>query len=210
MRPTAHPLTRSLAVASAAIALVLTVAACGSSAPATTAPSQAVAPSVAASVAPPSVAASPAPSTPVASGGTAVDPTEGLKIGAPYSLTVLPEAMATLFEQQMAAGLASFGDTIKVGFRQIDGGTGTNILMVMKFPDGSLNAAAYQAALAGMGSSLAGATFTTTTVDGVDISSAKAATGGMGVFHNGDLMMVVIASTEADVVPIATALVQAN
>jgi hypothetical protein len=205
--------TRSATAAAIAL-LALALAACGSSSPATTAPSQAVVPSVApsvgASVAPSVVVTTPAPSAPPASGGTAVDPTADLKIGAPYTLTALPAAMQQVFETQMAGGLAAFGDSIKLGFRQVSGGTGTNILMVLGFPQGALNEAAYQAALGGMGASLAGTTFTTTTVSGVDVSTAKASTGGIGVFHDGDRMIMIIASSEAELIPVATALIGGN
>lgn len=202
-----------------AIAAVL--AACGSSAPASIAPSAApssAAASVAPSIALPSIAlpsiALPSiviPSTnPGASGGTAgVDPAKDLAIGAPYSLTTLPPALQTVFEQQMAAGLGGFGNSIQVGFRQVTGGTGMSILMVMAFPTGFLNPAAYQAALSGMGTSM-GATFTTTSVEGVDVSTGTQATGGVAVFHVGDHMLVVISPTPAETLPISTALIKAN
>jgi hypothetical protein len=110
----------------------------------------------------------------------------------------------------MAAGLGAFGDTVKVGFRQVGGGNAAgSILMVISFPSGSLSAPAYQAALAGMGSSM-GATFTTSTVDGVDVSTGTASTGGVAVFHIADHMLVVISTSAAESLPIATALIGAN
>jgi hypothetical protein len=157
-------------------------------------------------VAPPSAP----PSTAPASGGTAAgDPAEGLTIGAPYTLTALPAAMQQTMEQQMAASLSAFGSAIKVGFRQVAGGSGFSILMVMGFPTGTLNDAAYQAALGGMGSSMT-TTFTKSTIEGVEVSSGKASTGGITVFHIGDHMIMVISSTESETVPIATALIKAN
>ncbi len=207
---------RTMGATLLAAILAASIAACGSSAPA--APSVATPSVVVPSVAIPSVAipsvALPSiavPSVnPAASGGTgAVDPAAGLTIDPPYGLTTVPAALQTVLETQMASGLGAFGDAIKVGFRQISGATGSPILMVLAFPSGTLSAAGYAAALAGMSSSM-GATFTKSTVDGVEVSSGKAATGGIGVFHIGDHMLVVIAPSEADVVPIATALIGAN
>jgi hypothetical protein len=211
---------RRIAGVATVTAIAIVLAACGSSAPASTAPSAApsvAAPSVAPSIALPSVAPSIAlpsivlPSVnPGASGGTTgVDPAKDLAIGAPYSLTALPPALQTVFEQQMAAGLGGFGNAIQVGFRQVTGGTGMSILMVIGFPTGFLNAAAYQAALSGMGTSM-GATFSTTTVEGVDVSTGTQATGGVAVFHVGDHMLVVISPTPAETLPISTALIKAN
>ena len=210
------PTRRRLAMSTAsAIVLATVVAACGSSAPASvTLPSVAV-PSVALpsivlpSIALPSIAL---PSVnPGASGGTtAVDPAADLKIDAPYSLVALPAALQQTLETSMATSLGAFGQAIKVGFRQVSGGAGMiSILMAISFPAGTLNAAAYQAALTGMGGSM-GATFTTTTVDGVDVSSGTMSTGGVAIFHDGDRMVMVIAPTPSDALPIATALVKAN
>jgi hypothetical protein len=194
-----------------AFVLVTTIAACGSAAPASapvTIPSISV-PSIALpSIALPSLGL---PSTnPGSSGGTAVDAAAGLKIDAPYSLTAVPGALQSALETQMAAGLGAFGDAIKIGFRQIGGSTaGSPILMVMAFPSGTLSAAGYAAALGGMKTSM-GATFTTSTIDGIEVSTGKAATGGIGVFHIGDHMLVIISPSDTEVVPIATALISAN
>ena len=77
-------------------------------------------------------------------------------------------------------------------------------------PETNLNDAAYQGALGGMGASLGGGTFTTTTVDGVAVSTTKASTGGIAVFHAGDHMIMVISDNEANTLPLATALIHAN
>jgi hypothetical protein len=215
------PTRRRLASATAAsLALALVVAACGSSAPASVALPSVALPSIALpSIALPSIAlpsiALPSialPSTnPGASGGTAgVDPAVGLTIDPPYALTALPGALQTTLETQMATSLGAFGQAIKFGFRQITGGAGMlSILMVISFPSGSLNAQTYEAALTGMGGSM-GATFTKTTVDGIDVSSGTMTTGGVAIFHVGDTMLVVISPTPSDALPVATALVNAN
>jgi hypothetical protein len=206
--------TRRLAVRAAgalllAASLVATVAACGSSAPASiAAPSIAVPSVVLPSIALPSIAL---PSTnPPASGGTVVDAAAGLNIEAPYTLTAVPSALQSALETQMTSSLGAFGGAIKVGFRQVAGSAvGSPILMVIAFPAGTLSGAGYQAALAGMTATL-GATFSTTKVDDVDVSTGKAATGGIAIFHIDDHMLVVIGPSETEVLPIATALIKAN
>ena len=188
---------------------------CGSSAPASDAPAASIAaatptpaPSTAAEASAP--AATPAPTTAASGPATGTDPAANLTIDSPYSLTALPPALQQTLQSQMAAGLGAFGDTVKVGFRQVGGGNATgSILMVIAFPSGSLSASAYQAALAGMGSSM-GATFETSTVEGVDVANGKASTGGVAVFHIGDHMLVVISPAAAESLPIATALIKAN
>lgn len=194
-----------------AIAAAVLLAACGGGAsPAATLPaSVAPSPSAQASTAPsvePSVAPTIAPS--VAPSGSTADAAAGVKIAAPYSLTALPVQLQMALEQQMAASLGGFGG-VTFGFRQIGGASGQGILMVIGFPAGSLNAAAYQGALAGMGSSM-GTTFTTTTVDGIEVSTGTTASGAVGVFHVGDHLLVIIAENAADTKPIAEALIQAN
>jgi hypothetical protein len=184
---------------------------CGSSAPATTVP---VASTAAATASP--VASTPAASAPAASTGSgapasapaAADPAAGLKIGAPYTLTSLPGGLQETIESQMAGGLGAFGGAVQVGFRQVGGSSGS-ILMVIAFPAGSLTAAAYQAAVAVMASNL-GATFSTSTVDGVDVASGKAKAGGVAMFHIADHLLVVISPLETESLPIATALITAN
>jgi hypothetical protein len=184
---------------------------CGSSAPATTVP---VASTAAATASP--VASTPAASAPAASTGSgapasapaAADPAAGLKIGAPSTLTTLPGGLQQTLESQMAGGLGAFGGAVQVGFRQVGGSSGS-ILMVIAFPAGSLSAAAYQAAVAVMASNL-GATFSTSTVDGVDVANGKAKTGGVAMFHIADHLLVVISPLETESLPIATALITAN
>ena len=205
---------RVAALAATALVAAITVAGCGSPAPASnpavsTPGSASLTPSLAPSVAP-SLAPSVAPASTAPTGApTAGDPAAGLTIDAPYTMTAVPGALQTTLEQQMAAGLGAFGETIKVGFRQVTGGTGVAILMVIAFPAGSLTAPAYEAALAGMAPSM-GATFTTTTVDGVVVSKGAMAAGGVAVFHIGDHMLMVIGQSEADALPVASALIKAN
>jgi hypothetical protein len=205
---------RFLALGATTVVMAVSLIGCGSSTPAASAApvasTAAATPSPAASTAAASTqAATPTPTT-AASAPAAADPAAGLAIGAPYNLTPLPAALQQTLESQMATSLGAFGDAVKIGFRQIGGGNSAgSILMVIAFPSGSLSATAYQAALAGMGSSM-GATFDTSTVDGVQVANGKASTGGVAVFHIGDHMLVVISPAAAESLPIATALIKAN
>ena len=148
------------------------------------------------------------PSSPPSSQTAAADPAAGLKIDAPYTLTTLPGGLQQTLETQMASGLGTLGGSVQVGFRQVGGSSGS-ILMVIAFPAGSLSAAAYQAAVAVMGSNL-GATFSTSTVDGVDVANGKAKTGGVAMFHIADHLLVVISPLDSESLPIATAIIHAN
>lgn len=205
---------RFLALGATTVLMAVSLIGCGSSTPAAStaagASTAAATPSAAASTATASTqAATPTPTT-AASAPAAADPAAGLGIDAPYTLTPLPAALQQALESQMAASLGAFGGAIKFGFRQIGGGSATgSILMVLAFPSGSLSAAAYQGAVAGMGSSM-GATFDTSTVDGVEVSNGKTSTGGIAVFHIGDHMLVVISPAAAASLPVATALIKAN
>lgn len=212
------PASRRVAViAVTTLVAALTLAGCGSTAPASnpapstsavTAPPVTAPPSVAPTLAP-TVVPSVAPSVAVTGAPPTGDPAAGLKIEAPYGMIALPSSLQTTFEQQMATGLGALGSSIKVGFRQVTGGSGFSILMVIAFPTGSLTAASYQAALAGMAPSM-GATFTTTTVGGVEISKGAMSSGAVAIFHVGDHMLMVIGQTEADSVAVATSLINAN
>jgi hypothetical protein len=186
---------------------------CGSTAPATTVPVASAAAPTPSPLASLPVASAPAASAPAASTGasapaTGADPAAGLTIDSPYTLTTLPGGLQQTIESQMAGGLGAFGGAVQVGFRQVGGSSGS-ILMVIAFPAGSLSAAAYQATVAVMASNL-GATFSTSTVDGVDVASGKAKTGGVAMFHIADHLLVVISPLETESLPIATALITAN
>jgi len=208
---------RRALTALASVAIAVAIAGCGSSAATSPSPiaaaSQAAPASAPAASAPPAESASAPPasapaSSPASSPGP--DPAAGLKIDAPYTLTALPPALQQTIETQMAAGLGASGGMVQMGFRQIGGGSAAgSMLMVIAFPSGSLSASAYQAALSGVGASM-GATFETSTVDGVDVANGKAATGGLAVFQIGDHMLMVISPAAAESLPIATALIKAN
>jgi hypothetical protein len=117
--------------------------------------------------------------------------------------------MQQAFETQMATSMGAFGSNITFGFRQVEGGTGQAFLMVLAFPSGTVSANTFQGMVGGLTASM-GATLKTTTVDGVDVASGPSTAGGVGIFHIGDHVLIVIAEKPADSLPIATALIKAN
>jgi hypothetical protein len=203
-----QPRRRAL-LAVASVAVAITLAACGSSASPSANASQsqaaAASPSPAAS---PSAAPSSAPAASTAA-SKGPDAAAGLKIDAPYTFVDLPPAMQQAFEAQMSSSLGAFGGTISFGFRQVEGGTGLDYLMVLAFPDGTVNASTFQGMVGGLSASM-GATLKTTTVDGVDVASGPSSTGGVAIFHIGDHALIVISQKPADSLPIAKALISAN
>jgi hypothetical protein len=194
-----------------ALTLAVVVSACGGSASpaasvATPSPSVAATPSPSPSPSPspvpsPSVAASPSLST--------VDAAEGLKIDSPYGLTELPDSVAGIFKQQISASAGAFGSQVDYGFRTISGGKGENILIVVKFPDGTVNETVFSAMVSAMGTGM-GAKLTKTTVQGIDIQSGAGTSGALALFHVQDHILFVISQDKADPLAIAKALISAN
>lgn len=200
-----------MAVVSVAVAVAL--ASCGSAA--TTSPSANTAPSQATAASPsPSPSPSPTATPSLAASASAAtssgpDPATGLTIDAPYSFVALAPAMQQAFETQMASSLGAFGSSITFGFRQVEGGTGQAILMVLAFPTGTMSASMFQGMVGGISASM-GATLQTTTIDGIEVASGPSTSGGVGIFHIGDHVLMVIAEKPVDSLPIAKALISAN
>jgi hypothetical protein len=117
--------------------------------------------------------------------------------------------MQQAFETQMSTSLGALGSSITFGFRQVDGGTGQAFLMVLAFPTGTVSAPTFEGMLGGLSGSM-GATLQKTTVDGIEVSSGPSTSGGVGIFHIGDHVLIVIAEKPADALPIAKALISAN
>ena len=215
MHPTEPIVRRRIAVpAIAGLFVALIAAACGQSAspqPAASVAAPSVAASVAASVAPPSVAPSVA-SSPTATGSAtaAVDPAKDLKIDPPFTLVALDPALEQVMKTQMATGLGAFGQNVSFGFKQVNGGTGQNFVLALGFPAGTMTPANFQAMLGGVAASMK-ADLKVTTVEGVEVSSGKTASGALAIFNaGGDHLIMVISQAEADSLPVAKALITAN
>jgi hypothetical protein len=184
------------------------LAACSPGA-ASVAPSTTAAPTAA-----PTVAATAAP-TPVASvagasASAAPDPSVDLKIGAPYALTALDPALEAIFRDQFTKGAGAFGSLIGVGGKTItQDGKLVGYVFVIGFPAGMLSDVAYKAMVTGMQSSM-GATFTTQTISGVDVSVGSSATANMAVFQDGDHVILALTPAPAELPKVAKAIIDAN
>jgi hypothetical protein len=167
------------------------------------------APSVAPSVAP-TAAPTPSASTATASGSAQPDPAIGLKIAAPYALTVLDPALEALFRDQFTQGAGSFGSLIGLGGRTVtQDGKLAGYVFVIGFPTGMLSATAYQAMLTGMEPGM-GVAFTTEKISGVDVSTGSSPSANVAVFKDGDHVILALTPTIAELPAVAKALIDAN
>jgi hypothetical protein len=156
------------------------------------------------------VTPSPAP-TPArtASASAAADPAIGLKIAAPYTLRALAPAAETAFRQQLMSSAGAFGSLIGVGGREaIKDGILVGFVFVVGFPTGVMNDVAYRSTLTGLESS-AGGTFTTTTIAGTEVSTGGS-TSNMGLYRDGDEVIILITPSPPAVTALAEALITAN
>lgn len=204
-----------------ALVFALSVAACGSSTTITASPSPSASTSTpSADLSTPSPAASPseAPSasaTPIGSPAASrapspSDPANGIAIAPPYQLSPLDPALETTFRQRFAESTGAFASLIGVGGRTIQtNGSLAGYLFVLSFPKGLLSDAAYQAMLNGLETS-SQVTFAATTISGVKVSTGSTATSGLGVYHSGDKVIILMAPTASSLIPIATALISAS
>ena len=157
----------------AVILLGVLLAACSpgaaSVAPSATAvatPEPTAAPTVAATVAP-----TPSASTAAAASGSAQpDPAIGLKIDSPYELTALDPNVESAIGSQITQSAGALGSLFGFGGRTITkDGKVAGYVFVIGFPAGLLTEATYNVMVSGMQSSM-GATFTTQTISGTDVS----------------------------------------
>jgi hypothetical protein len=203
---TGRPARRALALA------VLGLVALACSPTASLSPSPSSAPSAAATPNP-TPAITPVPSaTPAASASVAAaaDPSIGLKIAAPYELKALDPAVEAVFRQQFMASAGAFGSLIGVGGRNVtENGTPVGFVFVVGFPAGIMNDIAYQSMVSGLESST-GVAFKTTTISGTAVSTGASATGGVGVYKDGDNVVILITPSAANVEAVAKALIAAN
>jgi hypothetical protein len=195
------------------VGLAFVIGACSPAASvASPSPAPTTAPAATASLTPaPSPTPTSAPSaTPAPSTAAAADPAEGLKIADPYTLTVLDPALETTFRQQFTAAAGAFGSLIGIGGREvIDKGALAGYVIVFGFPPGAMNDTSFQSMLAGMATS-SQMTFTTTTISGVQVSTASSAGGTYALFHVGDHVIMLI-TLQAETAPaVAKALITAN
>jgi hypothetical protein len=194
----------------AAVILGFLIAACS--------PSASVAPSLTPS---PEPTATPSPSAsqssngsvapsfaPLPSASTAADPAIGLTIGPPYALTPLDPTLEASLRQQYGASAGAFASLIGVGGRQVTAnGIPVAFVFVIGLPSGVMSDTVYQSMLNGIASNT-GVTLKTTTIAGTEVSSGATATGNIGIYRDGDRLIMIIAPTDLNAV--AEALIAAN
>ena len=196
----------------AVILLGVLLAACSpgaaSVAPSATAvatPEPTAAPTVAARVAP-----TPSASTAAASGSAQPDPAIGLKIASPYELTPLDPNVESAIGSQISQSAGALGGLFGFGGRTITKDDKVaGYVFVIGFPAGLLTEATYKVMVSGMQSSM-GATFTTETISGTDVSIGAAATGTIALLHSGDHLVMILTPVSAELPVMAKALIDAN
>ena len=168
-------------------------------------PEPTAAPTVAATVAP-----TPSASTAAASGSAQPDPAIGLKIDSPYELTALDPNVESAIGSQITQSAGALGSLFGFGGRTITkDGKVAGYVFVIGFPAGLLTEATYNVMVSGMQSSM-GATFTTQTISGTDVSIGAAATGTIALLHSGDHLVMILTPTSAELPAMAKALIDAN
>ena len=196
-----------------ALALILFGVVLAACSPAASVAPSATASPIAVPTAAPTVAATPVASpvaSAAASASAAPDPSVGLKIDAPYTLVALDPGLEAIFKDQFTKGAGTFGSLIGVGGKTVtQDGKLVGYVFVIGFPAGMLSDVAYKAMVTGMQSSM-GATFTTQTISGVDVSIGSSATANMAVFQNGDHVVLALAPAAAELPKVAKALIDAN
>lgn len=152
-----------------------------------------------------------ASATPVPSGATGGDPAAGLKIVSPYKLGRVTTASANTMKAILQGSVdAATYAKVRVGLKLVyKGKTATAVVMVIRFPAGTLTDAAYQALRAQI-SRNSTVKVTTTMVAGYELTMGKTSVLYLGGYHHGDDAILVIAAHARDVVPVAAAVIAAN
>lgn len=198
--------------AAAALGVAVSVSGCsGAASPSSGTPAPAV--TASATVTPaPTPSLSPTPSS-IGSPGpsAAIDPAGFLRIGSPYTLKSLDPAAEAEFEAEMEKGLGSLTTLIKIGVRNVEeSGSTVAMVLVMVWPEGVLTDATYIGALGGM-TGTTGATFTKTTVSGIEVSTGTATSGGgVGAYRRGDTSIIVVTQRPSETLPVIRSLISAG
>jgi hypothetical protein len=194
----------------ALVFLGLLFAACSPSAVLSPSPSTdpTVAPTPSA-VSTPSPTSTPLP-TPSPSAPPAVDAAAGLKIAAPYTLAPLDPTLEAAFRQQFSTSMGALAGLIGFGGRDIvQNGAPVGHAFVISLPAGVLTQTTYESLLQGIEGS-GQMIFTTTTIAGTEVSSGTAATGALGIYRDGDRIVMVSTPAADTFTPVTKALITAN
>jgi hypothetical protein len=210
-------------LAAALLGFGLVAGACGGSAataaPVTPVPTIATAPPTASPTPVPTATPTAAPTatptaaptaTATAGASAAVDPAASLAIAAPYALVELDPATAAAMQSSIESGLGAYSSLFHIGTREVtNAGKLAAYVMVMQFPTGTLTDTTYQAVLGGITAS-SKTTFKLNDVAGTPVSTGTLSTVSVGIFKSGDDVVLVLAITQPEVLPIAKALITSN
>jgi hypothetical protein len=165
----------------------------------------------AASVAPSATAvATPEPTAAPTVAATVAPTAIGLKIASPYELTPLDPNVESAIGSQISQSAGALGGLFGFGGRTITKDDKVaGYVFVIGFPAGLLTEATYKVMVSGMQSSM-GATFTTETISGTDVSIGAAATGTIALLHSGDHLVMILTPVSAELPVMAKALIDAN
>lgn len=145
--------------------------------------------------------------------GAAGSPAAGLldvRIADPYTLSDLPASRADAISEGIAKNLGVYAKAVHIGVRQIQQGpVVAAYLMVVLFPPGTLSDSVYAQVVTDL-SMGAEQDFATKPISSVPVSFGGMSGGSVALFRTGDLVLIALSPTTADLTPIATALVQAN
>lgn len=175
-------------------------------APSTPTPVPTIAAAPASSVAP-SASDLPLPSASVA---IAPDPAIGLEIAAPYTLIALDPALEGTVRQRITGSAGALANLIGVGSRTIStSGSPIGAVTVLSLPAGLMSDSMYQGLVSGLASNYSLA-ITTTAISGTEVSTGSSPTGSMGMFRDGDNVIIVITQKATDLPLVAKALIDVN
>ena len=200
---------RFIAGTATAVALIITVAGCGGATTAPTASPTAVATATPAPTPTPTVAPTPSP-TP--SPSAAVDPSEGLKIAAPYELHKLDAVTDAAYQAAMSKALGSFGSALQVGAKQVTkGGLPSGLVLVILFTDTSLSSTpGFLDAVANGSAASTGGAMKKATIEGQPVRYAAGLQSAFAAYKWNDAIVYVVLPTEKDVLAVVTAIIKAN
>jgi hypothetical protein len=208
---------RSRRAAAALLVVAVLVAACGatsSPAPSSGGPGTGASPGAGGS-SPGAGTASAAPTSSGEGGGpsggdSSADPAAALRIGTPFAVTGLPAATAAGLQATFTKDLGAFGKAVRVGVRSITrDGASVAFLLAVAFPRGTLDDKTYGDAVSVLEQG-AEQSFPKRLISNVEVRTGTMGGGQVGLFRKGDTLVIVLAGTDAIVVPVVTALIAAN
>ena len=138
------------------------------------------------------------------------DPAASLRINQPFGLATLPAATADTLQATFTKDLGAFGKAVRVGARAVTrDGSNVGFVLAVGFPRQTLDATTYADAVATLEAG-AEQSFAKRQILNVEVTTGTIGGGEVGLFRVGDTLVIVLGATSAVVVPIVTALINAN